>query len=113
MWKTIKWQDLYDSIDKDVDYDKEDLEMLEDMKNSTFTSLKEVDPDKFEQQKQLFQKAAKDYKKAKKIISIRLATHDINKVKEMAEEEWVPYQTLLSAIIHKVANWKIKLTFKE
>jgi predicted DNA binding CopG/RHH family protein len=30
----------------------------------------------------------------------------------MAEEEWVPYQTLLSAIIHKVANWKIEINVK-
>ena len=107
MWKKIKWQDLYDMIDKDIEYDDEDLKMLEEMKTSTFTVIddkKEIDK---------YVQAAKEYKEAKKLISIRLANRDIIKVKKMAEEEWIPYQTLISAIIHKVANWKIELTFKE
>lgn len=111
--KIIKWQNLYDSIDKDVEYDAEDLEILEEMKTSEYISLKDEDPELFEKQKKLFEKATRDYKKSKKIISIRLATHDISKIKTMAEEEWMPYQTLISAIIHKVANWKIELNFKE
>jgi predicted DNA binding CopG/RHH family protein len=32
-------------------------------------------------------KAAKEYKQSKKLVSIRLAKHDIDKVKKMAEEE--------------------------
>jgi len=112
MWKIIKWQDLYDSIDKDINYDQEDLEMLEEIRNSNYISLEESDPEWFKKEIKKLQNAAKNYQKTKKIISIRLDTHDIEKVKKMAEEEWMPYQTLLSAIIHKIANWKIEFTLK-
>lgn len=112
MWKIIKWQDLYDSIDKDIKYDKEDLEILEEIRNSNYISLEESDPEWFKKEIKKLQEAAKAYKQAKKLVSIRLANHDIEKVKKMAEEEWMPYQTLISAIVHKIANWKIELTLK-
>jgi len=51
-------------------------------------------------------------KEVKKIITIRLHTSDIDKIKQMASEEWIPYQTLISAIIHKVATWKVELNVK-
>ncbi len=37
----------------------------------------------------------------KKSISLRLRKYDLEKLKERAEQEGIPYQTLLSVIIHK------------
>ncbi len=45
----------------------------------------------------------------KKAISIRLSKSDIVWVKKIAESEWMPYQTLISSIIHKLATGKIKI----
>ena len=37
----------------------------------------------------------------KKNISLRLKTHDLEKLKLRADSEGLPYQTLLSSIVHK------------
>lgn len=37
----------------------------------------------------------------KKNISLRLKTHDIEQLKLRADSEGLPYQTLLSSIVHK------------
>ena len=37
----------------------------------------------------------------KKNISLRLKTHDIEQLKLRADSEGMPYQTLLSSIVHK------------
>ncbi|MDR0771659.1 MAG: hypothetical protein LBF15_00915 [Candidatus Peribacteria bacterium] len=74
-------------IDKNVDYDKEDLELLEEMKNSEFVSMEKEDPKGYAKFKKELQKAAKNHLETKKMISLRLARQDINKVKEMAAEE--------------------------
>ena len=34
-------------------------------------------------------------------INIRISTYDIEKVKQKSAEEGIPYQTLISSIIHK------------
>jgi len=109
MTKEIKWIELYNTIDKDIDYNKEDSELLEDMKVSTFYSMKDENPKEFESLVKSLQKWAKEKRKAKQLLTIRLHTSDIDKIKQMASEEWIPYQTLISAIIHKIANKKIEI----
>ena len=37
----------------------------------------------------------------KKNISLRINTHDLDQLKLKAEKEGIPYQTLISSIIHK------------
>lgn len=54
----------------------------------------------------------KNYNDEKKQVTFRLSTSDIEKIKKMAENEWIPYQTLIWAIIHKIANKKIELILK-
>lgn len=48
-------------------------------------------------------------KKPKKAISLRLDENDILTMKKLAKEQWMPYQTLISSIIHKVATNQIKI----
>jgi predicted DNA binding CopG/RHH family protein len=43
----------------------------------------------------------------KKAISIRLLESDIQKIKAKAIREGIPYQTLISSLIHKYANDRI------
>ena len=42
-----------------------------------------------------------------KNINIRISAYDIEKVKQRAAEEGIPYQTLISSIIHKYITGKL------
>jgi predicted DNA binding CopG/RHH family protein len=44
----------------------------------------------------------------KKAISIRLLESDLERIKAKSLSQGMPYQTLLSALIHQYANGKIK-----
>lgn len=54
-------------------------------------------------------KATLAKKSQKKVITIRLPEEVIGKFKLMAEEEGIPYQTLISSVLYKVANKKLSL----
>lgn len=58
-----------------------------------FTSLSKEEKDKIEN---IINK-----ENDKKSISLRLRTYDLEKLKERARQEGMPYQTLLSSLIHK------------
>ena len=40
-------------------------------------------------------------------INIRISEYDIEKVKQRSKEEGIPYQTLISSIIHKYITGKL------
>jgi predicted DNA binding CopG/RHH family protein len=42
-----------------------------------------------------------------KHINIRIRAYDIEQVKQKASDEGIPYQTLISSIIHKYINGKL------
>ena len=42
-----------------------------------------------------------DKENEKKSISLRLRKYDLEKLKECAKKEGIPYQTLLSSLVHK------------
>jgi len=42
-----------------------------------------------------------------KNINIRISSYDIEKVKQRSAEEGIPYQTLISSIIHKYITGKL------
>jgi predicted DNA binding CopG/RHH family protein len=33
---------------------------------------------------------------------------DIDWIKKVAENEGIPYQTLITSVVHKIATWQIK-----
>ena len=39
--------------------------------------------------------------KEKKSVNLRLNSHDLDQLKRKAEQEGIPYQTLISSILHK------------
>ena len=43
-------------------------------------------------------------KPIKKLYSLRLNEEDMTKLKKIAKEQWLPYQTLISSIIHKYVS---------
>ena len=40
-------------------------------------------------------------------INIRISAYDIEKIKQISKEEGIPYQTLISSIIHKYITGKL------
>ena len=40
-------------------------------------------------------------------INIRISAHDIERIKQKSAEEGIPYQTLISSVIHKYITGKL------
>ncbi len=56
------------------------------------------------EQKKEFIEGIIDKANAKKSISLRLKTNDLELLKHRADSEGLPYQTLLSSIVHKFVS---------
>lgn len=54
--------------------------------------------------KHQLQSAVKIERAKKKAVNIRLFESDIVRFKQMAQNEGIPYQTLIASVLHKVAN---------
>ena len=59
-------------------------------------NLRPVSEEKKEKINTLLDKAKKN-----KAISLRIADYDLEKLKEKAQKEGIPYQTLINSILHK------------
>ena len=70
---------------KKYDFDENDIGFLNEIMKSC------IIPMKTEKQK-------------KKLYSLRLNEDDMIKLKQIAKEQWLPYQTLISSIIHKYVS---------
>ncbi len=57
-----------------------------------------------------YQNNARTFLNKNKKINIRISEWDYNKMKARAAEEGLPYQTLLSSVIHKYLTGQIKTT---
>ena len=62
------------------------------------------DVDDLNEEKERISKIASYNLKKKKAISIRLIESDIQKIKAIAVSEGMPYQTLVSSVVHKFAQ---------
>lgn len=57
----------------------------------------------------LARKATKEYLSKSKNITIRLSLSDVTTVKNRAQEIGIPYQTIISSLVHQYAIGRIKL----
>lgn len=84
--------------------DREEKEILASFEADEWKTVKEI-----EKEKKLAQKtAAKSLRKDVR-INIRLSSHDISNIKQMAAYEGLPYQTLIASILHKYAAGHLSL----
>ncbi|MGR8978914.1 MAG: antitoxin [Gammaproteobacteria bacterium] len=65
--------------------------------------------DNVENEKIRYAQIARNQMTKKKAISIRLLESDIELIKAKSVSQGVPYQTLISSLIHQYASGKIKL----
>jgi len=81
----------------------------DDIDNGTY---KPMPREEFNKEMQFYKKVAADTIKErtkKKSLNIRLFEDDIEKIKALALEQGLPYQTLISSVIHKIAIKQIQV----
>jgi len=88
-----------------MDLDKYEQELLKDIENAE--SFEQVD----NYEDVLFETklAAKNYLKKTKNINIRVAEYDILMLKRKSAEVNIPYQTILSSLIHQYVENKVNI----
>ena len=80
-----------------------ELKLIRKIESGKYKSLPKKD---FEKEKARFQKIAANTLK-RKSINIRVIESDIEKIKAIAMEEGMPYQTFITSILHKLATGKL------
>ena len=78
-------------------------ELIEEIENDEWKPVKNLEKEK----KKLKNALKEKYKK--KAISIRLSEGDIRKLKKKSLETGIPYQTLISSLIHQYVEGKIEI----
>jgi predicted DNA binding CopG/RHH family protein len=79
--------------------DKEERDLMESLENDEWRPVKD-----FQQQKRRAVEAARNTLKKDKRINLRLSQKDYHQMQIKAVEEGIPYQTLISSIVHKYLN---------
>jgi predicted DNA binding CopG/RHH family protein len=86
-------------MNKYTDYEKEILESFE---NDEWQSTSDL-----ESEKKKYSRIARDTILKNKRINIRISERDLSKLKSKSVEEGIPYQTLISSILHKYISGKL------
>lgn len=86
-----------------MELDKEEEDLLESFEKGEWESIND-----FEKKKVEYQKIAMNTAERNKRINIRLSEKDLANLKAKSLEEGMPYQTLVSSIIHKYISGKFK-----
>lgn len=79
--------------------DKDESDMIKSLENNEWQPVTD-----FNQQKKAAVEAARNTLKKDKRINLRLTQKDYHQIQIKAVEEGIPYQTLISSIIHKYLN---------
>ncbi len=83
---------------------KEEMEILDAFEGGKYKSVLTA------KRKKLLAEAAKNTFKKDKRINIRLSGHDLEALQRRALREGVPYQTLVTSVLHKYVSGSLKET---
>ena len=90
--------------------DEEEKDLVESFERGEWESIPEK---KAEKNKATFKKAVIATQKKRRLenkkISINIFKSDLSIIREKAEHEGLPYQTLIKQLVHKYATGQIKL----
>ena len=81
--------------------DKDELELSQSLDNETWVS------DLTENEKKQYEEYARSSLNKQKRINIRMTERDLKKIQAKAIEEGLPYQSLISMLIHKFNEGKV------
>ncbi len=79
--------------------DKEERDLMESIEHDEWRPVKNI-----KQEKEKAMAAARNTLKKDKRINLRLTQKDYHQIQIKAIEEGIPYQTLISSVIHKYLN---------
>ena len=79
--------------------DKEERDLIESIEHDEWRPVKNI-----KQEKEKAMAAARNTLKKDKRINLRLTQKDYHQIQIKAIEEGIPYQTLISSVIHKYLN---------
>ncbi len=79
--------------------DKEERDLMESIEHDEWRPVKNI-----KQEKENAMAAARNTLKKDKRINLRLTQKDYHQIQIKSIEEGIPYQTLISSIIHKYLN---------
>ncbi len=82
---------------------KEEKELLKEFESNEFKKIRGV-----EKEKDRYKKHAKETLSKRRSINIRISERDLQKLKVLAAEKGLPYQTLISSLLHQHINKKNK-----
>lgn len=83
--------------------DKEEKEILDAYNKGEFKSVPNI-----EEEKQKLVAAARATLNKNRNINIRISERDLHKLKAKAAAKGLPYQTLVSSVLHQYSNDKVK-----
>lgn len=84
---------------KRINLDAEEKKLLKTFEQGEWKTVKNL-----AKEKALAKKAASNYLRKDARINIRLLSSDLERIKQLAAYEGMPYQTLISSILHKYAS---------
>ena len=79
--------------------DQEEKDLMESIERDEWQSVKNID-----QERKKAIAAARNTLKKDKRINLRLSQKDYHQIQVKAIEEGIPYQTLISSLVHKYLN---------
>lgn len=88
---------------QDYILNKEEQEILEAYEKGEFKSV-----DNLEEEKKRYQEIARATLNKNRNINIRISERDLHKLKAKAAAKGLPYQTLVSSVLHQYSNGKVK-----
>ncbi len=87
---------------KTIKLDQEEKEILEAYERGELKRVKN-----FSKEARLIQKAATKTLRKDCRVNIRMASRDLENIRARAVEEGIPYQTLISSILHKFVSGRV------
>lgn len=83
-------------------YSSEELDIVKAIEGGVFKSVKIL-----EKEKQEYSEYAANTLRKDKRVNIRITERDLHSIQRKALEEGIPYQTLISSLLHKYINGKL------
>ena len=87
---------------KDFNLNSEEMELLESLESGEWNSVNNL-----EDEIQTHQNIAKNTLKKDKRVNFRMSSKDLEAIKTYAVEEGLPYQTLMSSVLHKFVTGRL------
>jgi predicted DNA binding CopG/RHH family protein len=87
---------------KDFNLESEEMELLESLESGEWNSVSNL-----EDEIQTHQNIAKNTLKKDKRVNLRMSSKDLEAIKTYAVEEGLPYQTLMSSVLHKFVTGRL------